>query len=171
MLRLYGPEANPARGKLLQFAERKSNDLFPDRLGDVQVNNEATYEVLKQVEYLMLELRPPDPRRQWFLQQALLHAAKIGNTHWLLGQEAGQGTPKAFVALVVFWLSLLFASFGLFAPRNLISGLTLVLCAIAVAGAVEMILELEQPFGGVLHISPLPMHQTVYSLNQSNGPI
>ena len=78
---------------------------------------------------------------------------------------------KAFVALVVFWLSLLFASFGLFAPRNLISGLTLVLCAIAVAGAVEMILELEQPFGGVLHISPLPMHQTVYSLNQSNGPI
>jgi len=171
MLRLYGPEANPARGKLQQFAERKANDLFPESLKDVHVDNESTYEVLKQVEYLMLELRPPDPRRQWFLQQALLHAAKIGNTHWLLGQEAGQGTPKAFVALVVFWLSLLFASFGLFAPRNLISGLTLVLCAIAVAGAVEMILELEQPFGGVLHISPLPMHQTVYSLNQSNGPI
>src|SRR5947208_2221988 len=123
--------------------------------------NEETYEVVEQVEYLMLELRPPDARRQWFLQQALLHAAKIGNAHWLLGQEAGQGTPKAFVALVVFWLSLLFASFGLFAPRNLISGLTLVLCAIAVAGAVEMILELEQPFGGVLHMSPLPMHQTV----------
>src|SRR5947208_3769949 len=38
MLRLYGPEANPARGKLLQFAERKSNDLFPNRLGDVRVN-------------------------------------------------------------------------------------------------------------------------------------
>jgi hypothetical protein len=171
MLRLYGSEANPARGKLLQFAERKTNDLFPSSLRDVRVNNESTYEVLQQVEYLMLELHPPDARRQWFLQQALLHAAKIGNTHWLLGQETGQGTPKAFVALVVFWLSLLFASFGLFAPRNLISGLTLVLCAIAVAGAVEMILELEQPFGGVLHISPLPMQQTVYSLNQSNGPI
>src|SRR6266513_6453384 len=125
MLRLYGPEANPARGKLLQFAERKANDLFPEVSRDLQVDNPFTYEVLQQVEYLMLELRPSDPRRQWFLQQALLHAAKIGNTHSLLGQEAGQGTPKAFVALVVFWLSLLFASFGLFAPRNLISGLTL----------------------------------------------
>src|SRR5437764_4074761 len=93
MLRLYGPEANPARGKLLQFAERKTNDLFPKSLKDVHINNESTYEVLQQVEYLMLELRPPDPRRQWFLQQALLHAAKIGNTHWLLGQVAGQGTP------------------------------------------------------------------------------
>jgi len=79
MLRLYGPEADPARGKLLQFAERKTNDLFPQSLKDVHMDNESTYEVLQQVEYLMLELRPPDPRRQWFLQQALLHAAKIGN--------------------------------------------------------------------------------------------
>src|SRR6266576_2320765 len=80
MLRLYGADANPARGKLLQFAERKTNDLFPKSLKEVDVNNESTYEVLKQVEYLMLELQPHDPRHQWFLQQALLHAAKIGNT-------------------------------------------------------------------------------------------
>jgi hypothetical protein len=71
----------------------------------------------------------------------------------------------------VFWLSLLFASFGLFAPRNLISGLTLVLCAIAVAGAVEMILELEQPFGGVLHISSRPMRHAIHSLNELSSPI
>jgi hypothetical protein len=171
MLRMYGPEGNPARGKLLQFAMRKTNDLFPKSLKDVRVNNESTYETLQQVEYLMLELEPPDPRRQWFLQQALLHAAKIGNTHWLLGQEAGQGTPKVFVALLVFWLSLLFASFGLFAPRNLLTALTLVLCAIAVSGGVEMILELEQPFAGVLHISPVPMHRTVDSLNEANSPV
>src|SRR5439155_25178729 len=112
----------------------------------------------------MLELRPPDPRRQWFLQQALLHAAKIGNTHWLLGQQAGQGTPKAFVALLVFWLILLFASFGLFAPRNLTSAATLTLCALAVAGAIGMILELERGFGGLVHISPQPMRQAVYAL-------
>src|SRR5947207_12040284 len=171
MLRLYGPEANPARGKLLQFAERKTNDLFPKSLKDVHINNESTYEVLKQVEYLMLELQPHDPRHQWFLQQALLHAAKIGNTHCLLGQVAGQGTPKAFVALVVFWLALLFVSFRLVAPRNLVSALTSVLCRLAVAGAVEMVLELEQPFVGVLHISPLPMHRMVYGLNELNSPI
>src|SRR5881275_1302711 len=171
MLSMYGPEGNPARGKLLQFAMRKTNDLFPKSLKDVRINNESTYETLQQVEYLMLELNPPDARRQWFLQQALLHAAKIGNTHWLLGQEAGQGTPKVFVALLVFWLSLLFASFGLFAPRNLLSALTLVLCAIAVSGGVEMILELEQPFAGVLHISPVPMQQAIHSMHQLNGSI
>jgi hypothetical protein len=171
MLRLYGPEANPARGKLRQYAERKTTDLFPEVARDLQVDNPFTYEVLQQVEYLMLELRPSEPRRQWFLEQAKLLAARIGNTRWLLAQHIGHGTPKLFVALVVFWLTLLFASFGLFAPRNLISAVVLILCAVAVAGAVEVILEFEQPFGGLLHISQLPMRQAVYQLNLSPGTI
>ena len=66
-------------------------------------------------------------------------------------------------------LTLLFASFGLFAPRNLISGVTLTLCAIAVAGAVGMILELEKGFGGLVRISPQPMLQAAKALEtQSN---
>jgi uncharacterized membrane protein len=36
--------------------------------------------------------------------------------------------------VVVFWLSLLFLSFGLFAPRNATAILALFLCALAVAG-------------------------------------
>ena len=91
-------------------------------------------------------------------------AGKIGDTRWLLVQQLGQGTPKAFLALLIFWLTLLFASFGLFAPRNFISGLTLTLCALAVAGAVGMILELEKGFGGVVHISPQPMRQAAKAL-------
>jgi hypothetical protein len=77
-------------------------------------------------------------------------AAKIGDTRWLLAQQVGQETPKMFVALLVFWLILLFASFGLFAPPNLTSAVTLTLCALAVAGAVGTILELEQGFGGLI---------------------
>jgi len=61
-------------------------------------------------------------------------------------------------------LSLLFASFGLFAPRNLTSAVTLTLCAVAVAGAIGMILELERGFGGVVHISPQPMRQAANTL-------
>ena len=58
------------------------------------------------------------------------------------------------VALLVFWLALLFASFGLFAPPNWTCVVTLTLCALAVAGAVAMFLELEQGVGGVVRISP-----------------
>jgi hypothetical protein len=91
-------------------------------------------------------------------------AAKIGDTGWLLAQQVGQGTPKAFVALLVFWLTLLFASFGLFAPRNFTSAMILTLCALAVGGAIAMLLELEKGFGGLIHNSPQPMLQVVKAL-------
>src|SRR6476646_1827873 len=91
-------------------------------------------------------------------------AAKIGDTRWLIAQQIGQGTPEAFVALHVFRLALLFASFGLFAPPNLTSAVTLTSCALAVAGAVTMFLELEQGFGGLVRISPEPMRQAVSTL-------
>ena len=96
-------------------------------------------------------------------------AAKIGDTRWLLTQQLGQGTPKPFLALLVFWLVLLFASFGLFAPRNFISAVTLALCALAVAGAVGMILELEKGFGGLVHISPEPMRHAVKALEAESN--
>ena len=88
-------------------------------------------------------------------------AAKIGDTRWLLAQQVGQETPKAFVALLVFWLVFLFASFGLFAPHNLTSAVVLTLCALAVAGAVGGFLELEQGFGRLIRVSPEPMRQAV----------
>ena len=171
MLRLYGAEAYPAREKLHQYAERKFADLFPDDPKDVQIDNPSTYEVFQQAEYLMLDLKTSETHSQWFLEQAMTLAARIGNTRWQIAQQAGQGTPKAFVALMVFWLTLLFTSFGLFAPPNFISKLCLTLCALSVAGAVEIILELEQPFGGLLHISPVPMQQTVHMLSMLDEPM
>jgi hypothetical protein len=169
ILRRYGPDAYPARKTLQQYAEQKTADLFPEEGADVRLDNPSTYELLQGLEDSVLELKPSNPRDQWWLSQAMTLAGKIGETRWLLTQQIGQGTPKAFVALLVFWLTLLFASFGLFAPRNLISGVTLTLCALAVAGAVGMILELEKGFGGLVRISPQPMLQAAKALEtQSN---
>jgi hypothetical protein len=149
---------------LLQYAQHKAADLFPDERADVRLSNPSTYELLQRLEDMLLALKPANPRDQWWQAQAMTLAAKIGDTRWLLAQQIGQGTPKAFVALLVFWLALLFASFGLFAPRNLTSAITLTLCALAVAGAVAMFLELEQGLGGVVRISPEPMRQAVQTL-------
>jgi hypothetical protein len=103
-----------------------------------------------------------------WLGQAMTLAAKIGDTRWLIAQQVGQGTPKAFVALLIFWLVFLFASFGLFAPHNSTSAIILTLCAFAVAGAVAMFIELEG-FGRAVHISPLPMRQAVNALKSSRS--
>jgi hypothetical protein len=155
---------------LRQYAVLKTVDLFPDNPADVRLNDRSTYLVLQQLEDALLALKPTNARDQWWLGQAMALAGKIGEARWLLAQQVGQGTPKEFVALLVFWLALLFASFGLFAPRNFVSAATLTLCAVAVAGAIGMVLELEKGFGGLIHVSPQPMRRAVAQLQfESSG--
>src|SRR5215471_1500634 len=140
ILRRYGSAADQARGTLRQYAEQKSADLFPEDAGHVDLVNSSTYELLQRLEDMLLALKPANARDQWWV---------------------GQATPKAFVALLVFWLVFLFCSFGLFAPHNWTSAVVLTLCALAVAGAVAGFLELEQGFGRLIRVSPEPMHQAV----------
>jgi hypothetical protein len=171
ILNRYGPETAQARELLRRYAELKSVDLFPDNPANVRLNDQSTYAVLQQLEDALLGLKPANARDQWWLGQAMTLAGKIGDTRWQLAQQVGQGTPKEFVALLVFWLALLFASFGLFAPQGFVSTATLTLCALAVAGAIGMVLELEKGFGGFIHVSPQPMRQAVAQLQfESNGP-
>jgi len=164
VLRRYGPQTKQTRELLRQYVEAKTADLFPDDPADLRIGSSSTYEILQRVQDSLLDLKPANSRDQWWLGQALTLAGKIGDARWLLAQRVGQGTPKAFVILLVFWLTLLFASFGLFAPPNLTSATTLAVCALAVAGAVAMILELENGFKGVVHISPEPMREVVKTL-------
>jgi hypothetical protein len=161
VLRRYGSDAQPARETLREYAKQKAADMFPDDPADVRLGNPLTYELLQRLEDMLLALNPQDSRDQWWMGQAMTLASKVGDTRWLIAQQVGQGTPKAFVALLVFWLALLFASFGLFAPRNSTSAVILTLSALAVAGAVAMFLELEQGFGRMIHISATPMRQAV----------
>jgi hypothetical protein len=105
LLRRYGPETGSARENLRQYAELKTADLFPDNPADVRLADPRTYELLQQLEDSILALKPTKSRDKWWLDQAMTLAGKIGDSRWLLTQQVGQGTPKAFVALLVFWLT------------------------------------------------------------------
>jgi hypothetical protein len=50
ILRRYGADAEPARNVLLQYAQHKSADLFPDNRADVRLSNPSTYELLQRLE-------------------------------------------------------------------------------------------------------------------------
>jgi len=161
VLRRYGSDTKSAREKLREYAERKRDDLFPNYPANVDLGNQSTYELLQEVEDLVLAIKPMNARDQWWLNQAMILAGKIGDARFLLAQQVGHGTPRAALVLLVFWLALLFASFTLFAPSNVISTATVTLCAVAIAGAVGMILELERGFGEMVHVSPRAMNHVV----------
>ena len=45
-------------------------------------------------------------------------ALDVGRTRLLLFEHLGASIPVPFLVVLVFWLCIIFASFGLFAPRN-----------------------------------------------------
>ena len=54
-----------------------------------------------------------------------------------------------FYVVLTFWLVILFASFGLSAPRNALSYITILLGALSIASVVYVILDLDTPFSGL----------------------
>lgn len=81
---------------------------------------------------------------------------------------AGGGTSISalFLWILAFWLTITFASFGLFAPRNLTVFTARFVCALSVASAMFLILEMDGPFDGWLRISAEPLLYAQAHLNQ-----
>jgi hypothetical protein len=71
-----------------------------------------------------------------------------------------------FLVILLFWLTTIFVSFGLFAPRNATVLTILFVCAMSVGGAVFLILEMDAPFDGLLKVSANPLHYAYAHLNQ-----
>ena len=61
---------------------------------------------------------------------------------------------------------MLFVSFGLYAPRNATVVAALLISAFAVSGAIFLILELDDPFTGMIQISGTPMRNALEHLGE-----
>ncbi len=98
--------------------------------------------------------------------QALQICTDLARTRWLLTEEDETAIPRPFLIVVVFWLTVLFMSFGLFSPWNPTVIVTLLVCALSVAGAIFLIVDLDEPLGGLIQISSTPLRHALAQLGQ-----
>ena len=89
-----------------------------------------------------------------------------GETRWLMYEQGNVPLPRPLLVVVVFWLTIVFISFGLHAPRNPTVVGVLFLCAVSVSGAIFLILELYTPFSGWIQISGAPMRDALAQLGR-----
>jgi hypothetical protein len=113
------------------------------------------------------ELVPQNDMQRRLQAQAVQIAAELGAGRWLLAaQQEGSSIPMPFMLILIFWLTVLFVSFGLFAPRNAMVVITILLCALSISAAILLILELARPFEGILQISSAPLRNAIAQLGQ-----
>ncbi len=112
------------------------------------------------------ELAPQNEAQRAAQTQAMKTATDIAQARWLLFAQKGRSIPTPFLVVMVCWLALLLGGFSLFAPRNATVFVTLLICALAVSSAVFLILELDQPFGGIIQISSAPLREALAQLGR-----
>ena len=94
------------------------------------------------------------------LAEALLQARRLV----LAGTETS--VPVLFLVVLLFWLTITFASFGLTAPRNATVLAVLCVCALSVGSAIFLVLEMDGPFDGWLRVSAAPWRYAHAHRNQ-----
>jgi tryptophan-rich sensory protein len=85
---------------------------------------------------------------------------------WMVVAHAHTYVPAAFVVIVVFWFSVLFAVFTMLAPGNATATTFMIFCTVAVAGGVFLVQDMSQPFDGLIHISREPMETALGMLGR-----
>jgi hypothetical protein len=160
----YGPEAKGAREHLhrsvtetLRRMESQSGleAVAPDQGGRAEV----VYEELQA-------LTPQNDAQRTLRAEALRLALDIGLMRWLMFAQRGSSIPLPFLVILASWFTILFSGFGLFARFDGTVLATLLVCALSLAAAVFLILELDLPFEGLVRLSSDPLRSALLQLGR-----
>jgi hypothetical protein len=154
LLAQYGPEATAVRNSLRQSMGPLADRIWQEE--EAPTRNPVHFESTAQSLAFETELEGLSPSNdaQRSLQSRAIAAFTEGAQIRLrLFAQTGGSIPTPFLFILVFWLSAIFASFTLFARTNVVVMAALSVCALSFACAVFLILELDNPFTGVLGIS------------------
>lgn len=163
----YGPEAKPAREQLKRSIAAGIEAVWPtEKTGVPALTAFERANGMELVQDRLRELTPQSDAQRQILAQAQQIVGDLTQTRWLLLEEAQTELPNSLLLILVFWLALLFVSFGLFAPPNATALTVLGVGACAISAAIFLVLELNRPLDGMIKISSAPLLNALQHLGQ-----
>jgi hypothetical protein len=162
----YGPETDLARNLLRRTVPALADRIW--RENGLASRKAEPFEASAAGSSFYDELLKLSPRNdtQRSLQARAIDAAQdLAKTRLLLFAEAGNAIPMPFLVVLVSWLAIIFASFSLFADNNATTIVALGIFALSASASIFLILELSQPFTGLMMISSEPLRNALASLS------
>ena len=161
----YGPETRPIRELIRRAVEFRVENTWPENGAHKGFGTPLATTAVEDIENQILQLSPQTEAQRWFKGNALKRTDDVMKTRWRM-LEGGGAVPGPFLAVVMFWLTVTFASFGVYAPRNATVVSVLFIAALSVAAAVFLLVELDGPFDGLIKVSGDPLRFTLANLGQ-----
>lgn len=161
----YGPESKDVRKLLKKMVGRVASQMWPDNATE-QAQLDPSASRAETVYVAIQKLTPQNDLQTTFKSQAMSTAFELGQLRWQEFEQSEASMSRPLLGILVFWLVILFVSFGMFAPANSTVVVALFMAALAVSGAIFLMMELNSPFSGVLQISSSPFDDALTHLGQ-----
>ncbi|MBP1749686.1 MAG: hypothetical protein H6Q52_2225 [Deltaproteobacteria bacterium] len=165
----YGPETAEIRTALKQMLGTRIDMIWPQ--GSIRpvnldpMSSGALWAGEKLAEGIR-NLKPHNESQQALKSRALDLTETVMQTRWFVLAGSENSVPLPFLVVLLFWLTVIFMSFGVFSEPNTIVIAALFVCALSIGAALFLVLELDKPFDGVLRVSADPMRYAYKHLNQ-----
>jgi hypothetical protein len=167
VLAAYGPETKDAREQLHRAVVAGIEMFWPEeKTGESGMTAFERANAMEMIQAKLRELRPTTDLQRQLLSQAEQLTGDMLQARWLLIEQAQSVLPAPFLVVLLFWLTMLHLSFGLFAPRNATVISVLLISTLSVSGAIFIILEMNHPLQGMIKVSSAPMRKALEHLGQ-----
>jgi hypothetical protein len=156
----YGPEAKEARAELRDSVVHTLEILNSKDASQLEsTKGELLYDKIQG-------LTPQTDAQRSMQAQALSTILALAQTRWLMVEQRVNSVSVPLLTVLIFWLTIIFSSFGLFAPRNVTVVVSLLVSGLSVSGAIFLILEMYSPHAGLIHVSSAPLRAALTRLGQ-----
>ncbi len=169
-LERYGPEALGGRAGLRAALQRTRLRFFGDATrGPRPFTFEEMKATLGGLDSYFDSLKPATDSQRRLLDSARDLARKYQDTQMLMTRQLASPFPPYILAVVVCWASALFLGNGLVAAPNAVTIIAHLAGATAIASAVFLILELSQPYTGVIRLSSAGVDRALQVLGEADA--
>ncbi len=162
VLSRYGPETKDIREQLRRTLAKVNEQVWSQtRISELEIGGLEASTEWARVGDRLRALTPSNESQAQLKQHALAIGNDLSQLRWILFERADSSLPPVFLVVLVFWFTMLFATFGMLAPNNTTVIAVLLVCSLAVAGGVLLILEMSHPLTGLIKVSGAPIQKAL----------
>jgi hypothetical protein len=166
-LRQLGSAGDAARQDLLVMVKARVARIWSSRdAGQVALAVIDTKPNLETLEEKIHAIPVQDDAGRKAVAKALQAADDLAQVRSLVIAQSGSSIIMPLLVLLVFWFTVISAGLNLFAPLNATTVTFNVVCAVSIGGAIFLILEMDQAFGGLITVSDQPMRAALAALQR-----
>ena len=159
-LRTLGAQTDEARRHLVEYARTALNE------ADILQADPQAEAALDATGVSLRTIRVSDNQALAVWNDARQMYRQVERERWVVVDAAGGTIPTPLIVTLIAWLAAIFVGLGYRAPRNAVVTTTFVVAALLLSAALYLILEMDRPASGLIHVSNAPVQRALAQLQR-----